>query len=307
VSAAEPPPEPGEERPGELGDEEAPSSLPSPDPEAEDTIWFMNAGTGDVAVRISDGDVQKRGAPAHLFSQIVDLAGEAIAQVGNLIVPPLVVSARAGASMTVVFGEGVVDVDQPQLLDRQVQRSAEHIGRLIEADSDDLFSLAFSVGQGAAAYAELVHLVETAGLTLDWKSRGEKVRRLDVERATWQYAQLTKPPATHMRPLRIEGLLYRVIMDRPGSGTAGVKLTKESPMPPRARRNSAFVRYETVEVEQKILHELLGRMIVATVSAEEVDAESPTIVKPDLPHAVIEHIEATSRPVTMELFGDEAV
>jgi hypothetical protein len=306
VSTEEPPPEPDGEQPEESGDEGKPGSLPKPDPDAKDTIWFMNDNDqGDVAVRISDGEVQKRGTPTHLFSQVVDLAGEAIAQVGNLIVPPLVISARAGASMTVVFGEGAVDVERPQLLDRQVRRSAEDIGRLIVAENDALFSVALGVGKGAAAYADLARLVQTEGLTLDWKPRGQQVRRLDAARAAWQYEQLTRPPVTRTRPLRIEGLLYRAIMDRPGFGTAGLKLTRESPLPPKARGNSAVVRYETVDVEQRILHELLGQMIVATVSAEEIDPESTTILKPDLPHAVIEKIEASSRPVTLELFGED--
>jgi hypothetical protein len=75
-------------------------------------------------------------------------------------------------------------------------------------------------------------------------------------------------------------------MERPGYGTAGIKLAKKSHVPQRHHGNNVIVRYESRDIERKILHELLGQMIVAMVRIVEPDPESPSMVQPDLPHAV---------------------
>lgn len=294
------PPEPDEQ--AEEPDEEV-QEWPTPSPKKDD-IWFMDADDiGDVAARISNGAVQKRGVPAHLFSELIKRAGKAIHDVGNLSIPPLVIGAHAGASMTVVFGEAPSEPVVPQLLDNQVLRSAEVIGRLIEAKDDDLINAAYGVGQGAAAYAELVHLIESEGLTLDWKTRDQPPRRLDQETAERQYERLSQPPETRERSRRIEGYLYRAIIDRPGYGTAGVKLSEDFVVPHRGR--SPVLRYEGLDIERRILHELLGQMIVAKVLVVEVDPQSRSIGKPEIPSPLIQDIEASHKPVTLDLFGGD--
>jgi len=298
-------PEPDEPEPEGSDQGESPK-WPEPDPD-KDSVWFMAGNEpGDVAVRISDGAVRKDGAPADLLSKLIDLAGDAIKDVGNLVVPPLVVSAHAGASMTVVFGETASEMPQGQLLDKQVQRSAEQIGELIGSEGDKLLSVAHGVGKGAEAYTKLLHFVQAEGIAVDWKTRPQPVQRLDQQRAASQYERLMQPPATRERALRIEGLLYRAIMDRPGSGTVGIRLAKESPVPPRHHGSTAVLRYESAEIEHLVLHELLGQMVVATVKVEEIDPTSTSIVRPELAHAIVEEIGPTSRPVTPELFDDEA-
>jgi hypothetical protein len=187
-----------------------------------------------------------------------------------------------------------------------VLRSGTDIGRLIASTDDELFSVAYGVGRGAAAYAELIRLVEANDITMEWKPRDQPMQRLDPQRAGRQYERLTRQPNVRERPLRIEGLLYRAIMERPGYGTAGIKLSKASPLPPRRKGNNVVVRYQSPAVEQRILHDLLGQMVVATVKIVELDPESRSIVKPELPHALVEQIEASHQPVTDELFdGDE--
>ena len=275
---------------------------PGPDPDKE-IIEFMSGG--DVALRVSEGPATSKGLPTDIFSELVKRAGKAIEEVGSMIKPPRLIGAYSGKSMVLVFGDAADRSEQPELLQDQVLRSGLSIARLVAADDDELFSVAYGVGRGAAAYAELIRLAETYDLTMEWKAGDESVQRIDPARAARQYQRLTRQPETRERELPIEGLLYRAIMERPGYGTAGIKLAKGSAVPPRHQGNNVIVRYESREIEQQILHELLGQMVAVTVRIVELDPESRSIVQPDLPHAVVERIEASYQPVTNELFEDD--
>jgi hypothetical protein len=287
---------------------EGPSKDPDddgwPEPDAEKEIIQLMAG-GDVALRVSNGPATSKGLPTDIFSELVKRAGSAIEEVGSMIRPPRLVGAYSGKSMVLVFADALDTAKQPELLEDHVRRSGVDIARLMAADDDELFSVAYGVGRGAGAYAELIHLAGAHDLTMEWKAGDGPVRRIGPRRAARQYERLTRQPETRARPLPIEGLLYRAIMDRPGTGTAGIKPTPGSSIPPTGSESKVIVRYESPKIEQQVLHELLGRMVRATVRIVEIDPESPSIVKPDLPYPVIEQIQASERPVTGDLFADD--
>src|SRR4051794_11614282 len=90
---------------------------------------------------------------------------------------------------------------------------------------------------------------------LRWEVRDHgRPRTLSAERAGAQYDVLSTPPEERAREMRIDGLLYRAIYDGPGRGRVGIRLSKQSPVPPRHRGRTVIVEYDTPEVEDQVLH-----------------------------------------------------
>lgn len=256
---------------------------------------------GDVAVTARDGTIEKSGAPSGLFSDLVKQIGQAIKDVGNLVNPPLVLHANAYASMTIVFGGLPEDEDQTKLPYHAVWRTSNKIGRLISLEGDELFTYALQVGAGAKSYVELTKLVQSEGIQLDWEVRGMSPQVLTVERAASQYQRLTAPAEIRERTMQVQGLLYRVIYEGQGSGRVGIRLAKGSPVPPRVKR-SAILRYQDAEIEDQVIHNLIGQPVRATLLISEY-APQASLSESDLPRPLIQSIEAIAHPV--ELFDAE--
>jgi hypothetical protein len=285
----------------------APQPWPDVDPGAIETKHFMIAGDvpgGQVAVTVSDGPVSQRGAPDDLLARVIQQVGNAINEVGNLIARPLVVRAEAFASMTVVFGEDTGEEAQTQIpYYPPVWRAGETIARLIQTPDEDVFGYARSVGAGAKAYADLAHLVESEGITLDWETRALPPQRLDRQRAARHYRELARPAELRERELEIDGLLYRVIYEGKGHGRAGIRLSKASAVPPRHRGRMVIVRYDQPEIEDAIIHNLIGQPVTATVSIAEA-TPGTSIVPPDLPWPTVQRIVAGGHYDPEELFDE---
>ncbi len=281
------------------------SPWPSVDPEAIQNKQFMTAqdvAGGQVAVTARDGEVQRRGAPSHLFAQLVDAVGNTIKQVGNLTIPPLVVRAEAGASITVYFGETLdVDARQAEIPYYGVWRSAQTVARLMSLDEDTIFDFALDVGVGATAYANLARFVESEGISIDWEARGLPAQSLDAERAARQYVELAKPPEYSQRSMIIDGLLYGVIYEGPGRGRARMRLSNGSATPPRHHGRTVILEYETEEIEQAIIHNLIGEPVVATIRVED-PVPRTSVLPPEPSHAVIEAVERGGTYDMRELF-----
>ena len=303
--------EQGEPEPdAESGEGQAPAPNPWPDkdPAAIETKSFMVGGDvpgGRVAVTIRDGNVAKTGAPDDLFSRVVQAAGNALTDIGSLIKRPYVVRADAFASMTIVFGEPVEESSQLEIPTAPpVWVAAARIGEMIGLDEEQLFEFAVEIGTGAAAYVELTRLVESEGITLDWETRTLEPQRLDPERAARQFKRLTPEPQLRDRTIDVDGLLYRVIYDGKGEGRAGIRLSKASARPPQHRGRLLIVRYESEDIEDQIIHNLIGQSVTATIRITEW-TPGTSIVKPELPYPLIEKIVAGGHYDPDELFDEE--
>lgn len=279
---------------------------PKVDPEAIQDKQFMTAGDvpgGQVAITARNGPVQKHGAPSGLFARLVEQVGDTIKQVGNLATPPLVIRAEALASMTIVFGEPMPEPepDQARMPYHAVWRSSETIARLINLDEDAVFDFAMDVGAGASAYADLARLVESEGITLEWEVRGVQPQTLTTDLAARHYQRLAKPPDFRERSMMIEGLLYGVIYEGRGHGRARIRLSKGSPLPPRRHGRTVIVEYETKEIEDQIIHSLIGEPVLATVRVGEPTPRT-SVLPPEAPYAVVESIERGGNYNMQELF-----
>lgn len=267
---------------------------PEVDPNALETKSFMTAHDvrgGLVAVTASQGAVLDIGAPSGFLSKLIKRVGDAIEGVGNLAMPPLVMSAEARASITVVFGDPISEDPQTAIPYFATWRASEVIALLMTLDDDEvLFNEALALGRGATGYAELVELVQGEGISLQWEPLGVPAQKLDVPRASKQHARLTAPAKMRSRGMTIEGLLYRAIYEDDGRGRVGIKLAQWSAATPRLHGRTAYLRYESTVVEDQILHNLMGKPVRATVRVEE-PAPFTSAVATVPPYPVIEAIE----------------
>jgi hypothetical protein len=279
---------------------------PKVDPSALQTKKFMTAHDitgGQVAVTASDGEVLKEGTPSGLFSRLVEEVGGAIKRVGNMVHPPLVVGARAGASMTIVFGDPIPDEVQTEIRVYPTWQAAQRIAQMMELDDEQLLiESATRLGAGTAGYVELAELVQAEGISLKWEVLGFPLRTLNVTRAAWQYEQLTRPVEMRKREMMIEGLLYRVIYDGPTQGRAGIKLAPHSPKPLRRRGQVVIVSYDARDVEDLIIHQLIGKSVMATVEVEE-PAGTVNLPAGSVPFPVVRKIREGQSFETLE-FSD---
>ena len=204
--------------------------------------------------------------------------------------------------MTIIFGEPVPDDEQVGLPYHAVWRSAETVARLINLDEDDIFDFAIDVGLGASAYAELARVVEAEGLVLDWEVRGLPSQQLTAERAARQYRRLAKPAEFRERSMTIDGLLYGVTYEGRGHGRARMRLSKGSAQPPRRQGRTVIVEYESKEIEDQIIHNLIGEPVTALVRVAE-PAPRTSVLPPEPPFAVVESIARGGNYNMQELFS----
>jgi hypothetical protein len=269
---------------------------------------FMTADDvpgGLVAVTAGDGPIHSSGAPSDLFSRLTDRVGDAIQQVGNLWTRPLVVGAQARASITIIYGDPIdADDGQDAFSWYPTLQSGLRIASLIDSSGADLFAHALQLGTAAQAYVELTNLVRSEGLHLEWEMLGDRPRQLSHERASQQYEQLSKPPQERRHEMQIDGLLYRAIYDGPGEGRVGIRLSKHSSLPPRHRGRTVIAQYDSVEIEDQILHHLLGQTVFATVNVVEYKPFS-SVIQIQPPYPTIERIVPGRSYEPSELIWDE--
>jgi len=285
----------------------APRPWPTVEPQAIQGKQFMTATDmpgGQLAVTARDGEVQSNGAPSGLFSQLVSHIGDTIRQMGNLATPPLVVGAHAGKSITIVFGEPLPDDAQIGMPYHAVWRSAETVARLISLDEEQIFDFAIDIGLGATAYADLARVVESEGLTLDWEVKGIPTQRLTADLAARQYQRLSKPAELRERSMTIDGLLYGATYEGKGHGRARMRLSKGSAQPPRRQGRTVIVEYESQEIEDQIIHNLIGEPVIATIRVKE-PAPRTSVLRPEPPFAIVDSIERGGNYNMQELFSAE--
>ena len=83
-----------------------------------------------------------------------------------------------------------------------------------------------------------------------------------------------------------------------------MRLSKQSPLPSRHRGRTVIAEYESPEIEEQVLHELLGKPVIADLRVVEyVAMTSALVVKP--PYPLIESIKAGRPYEELELFWDE--
>lgn len=250
-----------------------PRRLPKVDPEAIETRHYMSAGgaTGDsqLAVTASGGEVLDTGAPTGLFSHLVDVVGNAVQGVGHLLVPPVVSRAESTASITIFLTDPVDVAEQLEFPYYATARAGQEIGRLMRLNEQELFEAAVRLGSGAEAYVDLMNFVGSAGIDLEWESLGTDPVKITTIQAEHQFGVLAAPPTMRRREMTIEGLLYRVIYEGKGTGRVGIKLSKHSPLPPRRHGRTVIVRYERPEIEDQVIHHLIGQPVRAHILFEE--------------------------------------
>jgi hypothetical protein len=261
----------GQDVPDEPKPEEEPWPEVDPDALKKGSFIVGEIQGGQFAVTARDGEVQKRGVPAKLFSSLTEKVAAAVEGAGNLAFSPYVLQAMPGASMTIVFGESEPLDDQMQILHPQVWEASVKIAKLIRLSDAELFASARRLGRGARAYVELANFVQSEGVTLDWEPVGVERRTLTPTWAGRQYADLTRPPQIQTREMEITGLLSRAIWEGPGQGKAGIRLSPSSPRPPHRQGSFVVVIYEDLKIEEQILHHLLGRTVRAVLRIEEPD------------------------------------
>jgi hypothetical protein len=310
MTTEQPRPDPDDESDGDLEAEGArtPSGgqgWPELDPQALKDKQYMKAGGvegGQVAVTASDGPVGRRGIPSDLFAKLVEQVGHALQNVGNMVAQPLVLDASTTRSMTIVFGDTSIDGAQTELPYPATLNSGLRIAQLISLEGDELFARAVEIGPRMASYVELAKLVQSEGIALDWEVAARTVR-LESEKAADQYLRLSEPPEVRHRSLGIDGLLYRVIYEGPGRGRVGIKLSKHSPLPPRRRGHTVVVQYDDKEIEDLVLHQLIGQPVILGVQVAEYAPMTNVFGDPP-PHPMIESIKRGTRYEPLELLDD---
>jgi hypothetical protein len=277
---------------------------PTLDPKAIKDKQFMLGGAPEdvVVLKASDGAVTDRGAPATLFSRIVEHAGAALRGVGNMLNEPVVLGASSG-SMVVAFGDQAVATAQTALPYRPTVESGRRMAEIVELDGDDLYGRVLELGQGAARYVELAQFVHSEGIVLDWFV-GQERARLTPDRAGQQYQSLSAPPEEHSREMIVDGLLYRAIYDGPGYGRVGLRLSRHSPLPPRRRGRTVVLEYRDREIEDLVLHSLIGQPVIATVNVTEY-APFTNVLGELPPYPVIREITRGRRFELMDMFAEE--
>lgn len=282
------------------------SRWPKVKPSALRDKLYMRVGRiddGQVVVTASDGDIGKNGAPSGLFSRLVDHVGRVIHDVGNMPTYPLVLAAARTRSITVVFGDAAIEEAQVELPYSPTAHGGSQVADLIALEGDELFERAVEVGQGIASYVELAQFVQTEGIDLEWVV-AERAVRLEPARAAKQYERLNQEPEQRSRMMTIDGLLYRAIWDGPGYGRAGIKLSRYSPLPPRRRGHTVIVEYDDREIEDLVLHQLIGKPVIVQLEAFEYPTLS-NILGGLPPYPRIEAIREGKRFERLDLWNDE--
>lgn len=275
---------------------------PSFDPEAVGTASFMEAGDvpgGLIAVTGHGGPFHELGAPGDQLASLVKHVWQALKEAGNLAFSPRALAAVPVGSIAVVFGEPPPPPDQFRLPVSPVWEAGSRVASLIPLDGDQLFEAALKLGKGAQGYIGLAKLAQTEGITIKWEVRGAPVRALTPERAGMHYATLTRPAELRTREMQVRGLLYRAIFEERGRGKAAIRLAKSSAVPPQARGSFVLMHYAKSDVEELVLHSLLGKFVTATLRIEEPVPN--TAIRPELPPAVLTAIEETEPEEQLEI------
>jgi hypothetical protein len=267
----------------------------------------MKAGDvpgGLVAVTGHGGPFQELGAPGDQLAGLIKNAWQALREAGNLAFSPRALAAVPVGSIAVVFGEPPQPPDQLQLPVSPLWDAASRVARLIPLEGDPLFEAALALGKGAQGYVGLAKLVQTTGITLEWEVRSAPIQVLTPDRAGTQYENLTRAPELRTRTVEVRGLLYRAIFEEHGRGKAALHLAKSSAVPPQARGSFVVMHYTSSDVEELVLHGLLGKFVKATLRIEEPVPN--TAIKPELPAAVLTAIEGTESEEQLEIPNDSA-
>jgi hypothetical protein len=237
------------------------------------TVALDHLRDAALTVTIDNGRVAKRYAPADLVAGLTDRVQTLMRDVGGGF-PSMFYGALATNSMTLFFGDPRPEAAQAQLPIEVTHSHAKRIAELIDAEPDELFARAIELGEPAKRYADLVHFVESEGIALQWRPRGEEPRTLTVRHAALQYARLIAEPPHDERPLRVNGVLYRVIADRQEArlGTVGIRLHYWSAKPPSRHgvsRRVVLASYRDREVEDAIKQGLIGEPVEAVLSVRQ--------------------------------------
>ena len=275
---------------------------PSFDPEAIGTTNFMKAGDvpgGLVAVTGHGGPFQELGAPGDQLASLVKHVWQALREAGNLTFSPRALAAVPVGSIAVVFGEPPRPPDQLQLPVSPLWDAASRVAHLIPLDGDPLFEAALKLGKGAQGYIGLTKLAQTEGITIEWEVRGAPTQALTPDRAGMHYANLTRPAQLRTSEMQVRGLLYRAIFEERGRGKAAIHLAKSSAVPPQARGSFVVMHYAKSDVEELVLHSLLGKFVTATLRIEEPVPN--TAIRPELPPAVLTAIEGSEPEEQLEM------
>lgn len=224
-----------------------------------------------LAVTVTEGLVEASYAPAELVAKLAHQIALVLRDFGGGI-GPMLYAIAPGSSMTLFFGVADPFGEQEQLA---VNRTATHAGRvaeLIDLEGDALYARALGIGSPARQYAELTRLVESEGVTLEWRVRENEPRVLTSSHAGNQHARLIKPGETRDREMRVHGVLYRVITEptvQGYSGSVGIHLHHWSARPPGVRSRKLLAHYEARGVEEQIKDGLVGEPVEARLSISE--------------------------------------
>lgn len=275
---------------------------PEFDPEAVGTADFMKAANvrgGLIAVTGHGGPFAEPGAPGDQLAVLVKHAWQALREAGNLSFSPRALAAVPVGSIAVVFGEPPPPPDQLPLPISPLWDAGSRVARLIPLEGEALFEAALTLGKGAQGYVGLTKLIQGAGITLEWEVLTAPVQVLTPDHAGSQYEALTRPAEFRVREMEVRGLLYRAIFEARGRGKAAIHLAKSSPVPPQARGSFVVMHYNTSDVEELVLHELLGKFVTATLRIEEPVPN--TAIKPDLPPATLTALAGTNSEEQLEI------
>jgi hypothetical protein len=285
---------PSDSKAQQQGDERAELDL-----EAIGNVRFARAGDVRGGLVAVTGSFEGEGAPGDELASLVKQAWLAIKEAGYLAFSPRALAAVPVGSIAVVFGEPPQPPDQLPLRVSPLWEAGKRVADLIPLADDELFRAALKLGKGAQGYIGLVRLAQTAGITIEWEVRGTDARVLTPDRAGIQYENLTRPAELRTHEMPVRGLLYRAIFEERGKGKAAIHLAKSSAVPPQARGSFVVMHYNKSDVEDLVLHGLLGKFVKATLRIEEPVPN--TAIKPELPPAVLTAIEGTESEEQLEI------
>jgi hypothetical protein len=272
------------------GEIQASPRIPPDRAEDYETKRFM-VRDHTLAVRVWDGPVAKTYAPGEMLGKLTERVAALLKDVSGGT-SPMLYAMLPGQSMTLYFGDARLDDAQTQLPYEIVHVTAERIAELIELEDDELFAHAVQMGAPAQRYDELVQFVQSEGISLEWRPRNQKPRRLPADRAQRQHVRLNAEPRLVEHPITVNGVLYRVIAEPTSDddlGSVGIHLHRWSSRPPGFRKHRLLAHYEDPEVRDTIKAGLIGEPITARIVVRQ--AAPGTSIAPNRQRFILAGLE----------------
>jgi hypothetical protein len=271
-----------------------------PKPKRLEDKWYMVGWQREPALQVTlaDPHTRERGVRAGVTGRLTEKVDELLEKFGGGGAPVLA-GAVPGKSITLLLDDPLPDGQQTVLPVEFTLDAAIKVQRLIELDGEELLREAVRIGANAVAYMEFTHLIETAGVDVQWSPREREPSVLPATRAAAQYASLNVEPELRESEMTLLGIFYRVIADPSKlEGSIGIKLAKGSQRPSWHRKSWANVLFNRPALEDTIKDGLIGEPVHARVRVIEPVPGTGLSTEPR--HMELIEIERAPTPLSLD-------